>query len=130
MSQKPNSDFHHAAFLRLADEAKKSISEIDLATLRQEQKSSVAPILIDVREDQEWEKGSIPGAFHASRGVIEQKIAEVAPQLDTPIVCYCAGGNRSALAAKSLQDMGYTKVSSLIGGFRAWSAEAKETSEE
>ena len=79
-------------------------------------------LLIDVREADEFEKEHAAGAKHLSRGVLEMKIEEAAPDLDQPIVCYCGGGKRSALAAENLQRMGYTNVASLTGGFKAWKA--------
>jgi rhodanese-related sulfurtransferase len=76
-------------------------------------------VLVDVREDREWNLGHAAGAQHMSRGTLEGKIDGAVPR-DAEIVLYCAGGNRSALAAVNLQEMGYTKVRSMIGGFRAW----------
>jgi phage shock protein E len=106
-------------YLKLAAEAKTRVREV---TVEQLEKTPLDPqtVLIDVREKEEWQNGHAVGAIHLSRGVIEGEIEEKVPNLDTPILCYCAGGNRSALAAESLQRMGYTKVSSLAGGFRAW----------
>ena len=75
--------------------------------------------LIDVREDREWNLGHAAGAVHMSRGTLESKIDAAVPR-DAEIVLYCASGNRSALAAESLTQMGYTNVSSMSGGFRAW----------
>jgi rhodanese-related sulfurtransferase len=77
-------------------------------------------LLIDVRESEEFAKEHATGAIPMSRGTIELKIEAQAPDVATPIICYCGGGSRSALAAESLQRMGYTKVSSLSGGFKAW----------
>ena len=110
---------HSEKFQKLADEAKAKIQEIsidELNLLVPEQ----SPILVDVREDEEWEKAHAIGAIHLSRGTIEQKIEEVIPDPETPIICYCGGGNRSALVAESLQKLGYTQVKSLVGGFKAW----------
>jgi rhodanese-related sulfurtransferase len=76
--------------------------------------------LVDVREESEWQEGRIPGAQHIGRGVLERDIEERIPDADADIVLYCGGGYRSALAAASLQAMGYTNVSSMDGGFRAW----------
>ena len=76
--------------------------------------------LIDVRETEEFSSAHAAGAKHLSRGVIELKIEEAAPDLAAPIVCYCGGGSRSALVAESLQRMGYSNVASLAGGFKAW----------
>ena len=76
--------------------------------------------LIDVREGDEWTEGYIPGATWIPRGKLELRIEDVVPERDEELVLYCAGGNRSALAAKSLKDLGYTKVKSLAGGIKAW----------
>ena len=74
---------------------------------------------VDVRDLQEVNLGRIPGAVHISRGNLENKVEAILPR-DTPLVVYCGGGSRSALAADTLRQMGYTKVSSLAGGFRGW----------
>src|SRR4051812_12046280 len=76
--------------------------------------------LIDVREGEEWQEGYIPGATWIPRGKLELRIEDVVPERDAEMVLYCAGGNRSALAAKSLKELGYTHVTSLAGGFTAW----------
>ncbi|AFY74525.1 Rhodanese-related sulfurtransferase [Synechococcus sp. PCC 7502] len=112
---------HTEKFQKLADEAKAKIQEISIEEFTSlDKKEETPPILIDVREESEWQKAHIEGAIHLSRGVIELKIEEAVPDLDAPIVCYCGGGNRSALVAESLQKLGYTNVQSLIGGFKAW----------
>ena len=77
-------------------------------------------VLIDTREDHEWEAGHLPGAVHLSKGVIERDIEKTVPDKDTPLVLQCGGGFRSALAADNLQKMGYTNVVSLDGGYRGW----------
>lgn len=74
---------------------------------------------LDVRDLQEVNLGTIPGAVHISRGNLETKVEVILPR-DTPLVVYCGGGSRSALAADTLRQMGYTRVSSLAGGFRGW----------
>lgn len=109
-----------ARFQKLAAETKARITEIDLATYRQQAASPTPPLLIDVRDAEEFAAGHPFGAIHLSRGTLEGKIENVVPDLNTPLVVTCAGGNRSAFAAESLQKMGYTAVSSLIGGFGAW----------
>src|SRR5689334_8004113 len=76
--------------------------------------------LIDVREKYEWDDGYIPGATHVPRGFLESRIEEAIADKDTPVVIYCAGGVRSAFAAKTLQEMGYTDVVSVTGGYGAW----------
>lgn len=81
--------------------------------------SDPAVVLVDVREDREWNLGHAAGAVHMSRGTLESKIDQAVPR-DVPVVLYCASGNRSALAAESLIQMGYGKVASMSGGFRGW----------
>jgi rhodanese-related sulfurtransferase len=76
--------------------------------------------LVDVREHEEWERGHLPGARHLCKGVIERDIEATIPERDAPIVLYCGGGYRSALTAAALQEMGYTRVASMWGGWRAW----------
>jgi len=78
------------------------------------------PLLIDVREFSEWRAGRAVGSIHLSRGILDQRIESVAPDLSAPIVCYCADGSRSLFAAESLQRLGYRDVRSLAGGFTAW----------
>jgi phage shock protein E len=112
---------HSEKFQKLADDAKAKITEIsieELSSLIQDQENQ--PLLIDVREESEWNISHLDQAVHLSRGVIEIKIEAIAPDPNTEIICYCGGGNRSALVAESLQKMGYTDVKSLIGGFKAW----------
>ena len=111
MSQSPR-------FEKIAAEAQSHVREVSAAEGGEVVESG--GLLIDVREADEFEKEHAAGAKHLSRGVLEMKIEAAAPDLDQPIVCYCGGGKRSALAAENLQRMGYTNVASLIGGFKAW----------
>ena len=115
-----------ARFAKLAAEAKSRVREV-FATEASEQQVAGA-VLIDVRETEEFAKGHAAGALHLSRGVLELKIEDVAPDVSTLIICYCGGGSRSALAAESLQRMGYTNVASLAGGFKAWKEAGLATS--
>lgn len=108
-------------FQRLIADTKSRIAELSVETLAAELDLDPKPVLIDVREDDEFAKGAIPGAIHLSRGILEGNIEKAVPDTSADIVLYCAGGNRSALSADNLQKMGYTKVRSLIGGFGAWS---------
>src|SRR5205823_3283868 len=78
------------------------------------------PVLLDVREDDEWTEGHLPGAIHVPRGYLESRIETAVPQRDRPILVYCAGGARSAFAAKSLAELGYEDVTSIAGGFTDW----------
>ena len=107
-----------ARFQKLAAEAKAQFSEVSAAEALQKQEQGA--LLIDVREADEFAKEHAKNAKHLSRGVIELKIEDAAPDLAATIVCYCGGGSRSALVAESLQRMGYTNVTSLAGGFKAW----------
>ena len=106
-------------FKQIVDEAKKEIREIDLDELKRMQ--GAQPVaLVDVREKDEQEKGMIPGAVGIPRGVLELHIDDVTTDKEKPIVLYCGGGSRSALAAQSLKKMGFRNVMSLIGGYRGW----------
>jgi len=100
-------------------EAKSRIREVSAAEIVKAVGSADAPILLDVRERHETNLGHAPGAVLIPRGSLEQKIEAAAPR-DARIVIYCASGNRSALAADTLQQMGYTNVVNLIGGWNAW----------
>jgi phage shock protein E len=101
----------------IADDARARIPEI---TPHQLARAKPLPTIIDIREEDEFMCGHINGAKHVSRGVLEQKIQEVAPEPATPIVVYCAVGNRAPLAAGKLQRMGYRNISSLKGGLQNW----------
>lgn len=112
-------------FQKLVAEAKKNITEISPQEVAAQQGELK---IVDVRDADEFRKGSIKGARNMSRGTIELDAEEQFPDLHTPIVCYCGGGGRSALATESLQRMGYTNVRSLAGGFTAWKAAGFPTS--
>lgn len=105
------------AFARLADQARRRIEEISPHELVRARPS---PVIIDVRESEEYADGYVARAKHLSRGVLEQKIAEVVPDFSTPIVLYCDRGHRAALAAENLIKMGYRYVRSLQGGLQNW----------
>ena len=83
--------------------------------------------VVDVREPDEWEAGHVPGAKHLPRGLLEYKAADELPDKDARIVVHCALGGRGALAAKSLQEMGYTNVANMEGGVKAWQENGYET---
>src|ERR1700747_2205366 len=111
----------HTRFQKLVREAKKHITEIspqDAAT----KLNSGDAVIVDVRDKDEWDEGHIPAATHMSRGTIELDIEEKVPDPNTMIICQCGGGGGSALAAESLQKMGYKNVRSMAGGFKAWKA--------
>ncbi len=111
----------HARFEKLVAEAKKKITEISPTEAAAKSTSSNA-VIVDVREKDEWDEEHIPDAIHLSRGTIELDIEEKVPDLDQTIITHCGGGGRSALAAESLQKMGYKNVRSMAGGFKAWKA--------
>lgn len=107
-------------FTRMVAEAKQNVREISADNVKAMMERKQSILLVDVREDNEWEAGHLPGAVHISRGLLEKGIEQKAPDEKTPIVLYCHSGARSALAAQSLQKMGYTNVSSMAGGIAAW----------
>jgi rhodanese-related sulfurtransferase len=111
-----------SGFEKLVAEAKKNITEISPAEAAAKLKNGEAAI-VDVREMDEWNEGHIPDAIHLSRGTIELDIEEKFPDREAMIICHCGGGGRSALAAESLQKMGYKNVRSMAGGFKAWKAD-------
>jgi rhodanese-related sulfurtransferase len=110
---------HNPGFLKLVDDAKSRVKEIDIEGYRKMLVSGETHVLLDTREDNEWDKGHVKGAVHLSRGIIERDIETQYPDKGTPLVLYCGGGFRSALVADSLQKMGYTRAISLDGGWRA-----------
>lgn len=113
---------HNPLFDMLAKSAKQHVKEIDIHQAKSELAESHPPLLIDVREESEWLNGRLPNAIHLSKGIIERDIEKIIPDLNKPIILYCGGGYRSALAAKNLLDMGYKNVISMDGGFRGWCA--------
>lgn len=108
----------------LINEAKSRIKEISAADAIRERSAGKA-VFLDVRDLQEVNLGKIPGAVHISRGTLETKVEAAVPR-DARVVIYCASGNRSALAADALAQMGYADVVSLAGGFRAWAESGGE----
>jgi len=113
-------------FKQLAEDAKTRVKEVSAAEAGKQQAQGA--VLVDVRESEEFAAGHAKDAIHLSKGVIELRIEDAVPNVATPIVLYCGGGSRSALAAESLQKMGYTNVASMAGGFRAWTNEGLPTS--
>lgn len=103
----------------LVNEARGRIKEIDVpAAAAAIQSGGVA--IVDVREPDEYQQGHIEGAINIPRGVAEMGIPRMIPDSATRIICYCAGGNRSALVADNLRQMGYGNIESMIGGFQTW----------
>src|SRR5262245_48987467 len=116
---------HGPRFMKLCAEAKTHVKEVTSEeALRRQQQGSM---LIDVREADEFQKEHAVAAVHLSKGALEMKIEATAPDAATPLVLYCGGGNRSALAAENLQRMGYTNVASMIGGFKEWKVKGMPT---
>ena len=111
----------HTRFEKLVADAKKNITEISSEDAAAKLKSGEA-VIVDVREKDEWAEEHVAGATHLSRGTIELEVEEKFPDLNTTIICHCGGGGRSALAAESLQKMGYKNVRSMAGGFKGWKA--------
>ena len=105
--------------VELINDAKRRIREVSVADVRAMQAHGEPVVYLDVREQNEWNLGRLPQATFLPRGVLETTIEQRVP-LDARVVVYCAGGNRSALAADTMQQMGYQQVSSMAGGFRAW----------
>ena len=112
---------HSPAFLKLVDDAISRVRQVDVDEARRKLESGKAK-LIDVREESEWEVGHARGAEHMGKGVIERDIEQRVPDKNVELILYCGGGFRSALSADNLQKMGYTKVASMAGGWRAWQA--------
>lgn len=112
-------------FHQIVNEAKQRIREITPAEAELHRQQGA--LLVDVREAEDFTQGHAAGAVHLSRGTIELKIEERAPDMNQEILCYCGGGSRSALVAESLQRMGYTQVRSVSGGFKAWKEQGLPT---
>lgn len=117
---------HSSEFLEIVNDAKSRITECDVAGARE--RIAAGAVLIDVREDNEFERDHAEGARHMGRGIIERDIVQSFPDKSTELVLYCGGGYRSALAADMLQKMGYTNVISMDGGWKAWKDSGAPTS--
>jgi rhodanese-related sulfurtransferase len=111
---------HSPRFLQIVEDAKKRVLERTVEEVRAMLDRDEQLVFVDVREDSEWAKDHIPGAIHLGKGVIERDVEARFPDTEAPLVLYCGGGYRSALAADNLQKMGYTNVISMDGGIRAW----------
>jgi rhodanese-related sulfurtransferase len=110
---------HSEGFLKLVNDAKTRVKEIDIEGYRKLRDSTAPHILVDTREESEWAAGHVAGAIHLSKGIIERDIETRVPDHAATLVLYCGGGFRSALVADNLQKMGYTNAISLDGGWRA-----------
>jgi rhodanese-related sulfurtransferase len=111
---------HAPGFLKIVNDAKQRVREVTVDDVKAKLDRNEKFILVDVREESEFAKDHLPGAIHLGKGVIERDIEERVPNPATPLVLYCGGGFRSALAADNLQKMGYSSVVSMDGGVRGW----------
>lgn len=113
---------HAPGFLRLCDAARARVRELSVAEVAARRAAQEPFVLLDVREQDEWAAGHIPGARHLGKGVLERDVEQLFPDPATDLVLYCGGGYRSALAADALRQMGYTNVASMWGGWKGWLA--------
>lgn len=111
---------HSQGFLDIVNVARTRVRQIDIEGYRRMRQAGEPHLLVDVREDREWEAGHAAGAIHLGKGIIERDIETAVPAKNTRLVLYCGGGYRSALAGDNLRKMGYTDVISLDGGWRRW----------
>jgi rhodanese-related sulfurtransferase len=115
---------HSPGFLKLVTQERPYVKEITLEQAREQLARNPQLVLMDVREDNEWEKEHAKEAIHLSKGILERDIEKVVPDLDTEIIMYCGGGYRSVLTASAARKMGYRNVSSLLGGYKGMVAAA------
>ena len=111
---------HSEGFLKIVNDSKSRIKEVTVDETLDRLKDNPDAKLIDVREDNEWDAAHAAGAIHLGKGIIERDIETTVPNKSTELILYCGGGYRSALAADVLQNMGYTNVFSMAGGWKAW----------
>ena len=111
---------HSERFLKIVDESRKRVRELNVDDVKGKLDRGEKFLLVDVREESEFAKDHLPNAIHLGKGVIERDIEERVPDTSAPLILYCGGGFRSALAADNLQKMGYTNVISMDGGIRDW----------
>ena len=109
---------HSPGFLNLVNDAKKRIKEITVAEARGRLAANPRAVLMDVREDREWQAGHALEAAHLGKGILERDLEQLHPDKDAEIIMYCGGGFRSALTADAAQKLGYRNVASLIGGYK------------
>ena len=117
---------HSEGFLKLVNDAKSRIREVSVAETQQRITENPDAKLVDVREDDEWKAAHAAGSVHLGKGIIERDIEATVPDKSTELILYCGGGYLSALAADVLQEMGYTNVFSMAGGWKAWQAAGGE----
>jgi|ERR1051326_2569608 rhodanese-related sulfurtransferase len=110
---------HSPGFLKVVSEVRPKIKEITVEEARVRLAQNPRAVLLDVREDSEWQQGHAAQAIHLGKGVLERDIEKMFPDSTAEIIMYCGGGYRSALTAEAAQRMGYTNTASLIGGYKA-----------
>ena len=118
---------HSEGFLKVVNAAKSRIQEVSVDETLRRLESNPQSKLVDVREDREWDEAHAAGSVHLGKGIIERDVEATIPDKTTEIILYCGGGYRSALAADALQEMGYTNVFSMAGGWKAWQAAGAKT---
>jgi len=111
---------HSPGFLKSVNDAKSRVRENTPEDVKRKQEAGESFYFVDVREDNEWQKGHATGAIHLGKGIIERDIEKAVPDHDAEIILYCGGGFRSALAGDALQKMGYKNVISMDGGWKRW----------
>lgn len=111
---------HSPRFLKIVDDSRKQVRELTVDDVKKKLDAGEKFQLVDVREESEFARDHLPGAIHLGKGIIERDIEERVPDTGAPLILYCGGGFRSALAADNLQKMGYTNVISMDGGIRVW----------
>ena len=111
---------HSPGFLKSVNDAKSRVRENTPEDVKRKQEAGESFYFVDVREDNEWQKGHAAGAIHLGKGIIERDIEKAVPDHDAEIILYCGGGFRSALAGDALQKMGYKNVISMDGGWKRW----------
>ncbi|MDE2141822.1 MAG: sulfurtransferase [Elusimicrobia bacterium] len=111
---------HSPEFLKIVNDAKSRVKETNIPAVLARVKKGEKLLLVDVREDGEWDKGRIAGAIHLGKGIIERDVEATIPDKNAEIILYCGGGFRSALSADNMQKMGYKNVISMDGGWRGW----------
>lgn len=113
---------HSPGFLKMVEDVRPKVRELTVEQARARLAEQPKAVLVDVREDSEWQAGHAAEARHLGRGVLERDIEATFPDRDAELILYCGGGYRSALAADTAQRMGYTRVYSLAGGYKAMTA--------
>lgn len=111
---------HSPGFLALVAAARRRVREVTVPLVKEKLRRGDSFLLLDVREEHEWDAGRITGARYLGKGVIERDIEKLAPDRHTEIILYCGGGYRSVLAADALHTMGYPHAASMAGGWKGW----------